>query len=77
VATAAKILVLDDEDDTQDLFLQKFRHQITDKSYEFSFTNRSEDTLNLLQQQAFDVFVSDINVAGMDGISFIAQLRRE
>jgi sigma-B regulation protein RsbU (phosphoserine phosphatase) len=77
VATSAKILVLDDEEDTKDLFQQKFRHQINNKIYEFSFANHSEDALNLLKQQSFDIFVSDINVAGMDGINFIAQLRRE
>jgi sigma-B regulation protein RsbU (phosphoserine phosphatase) len=77
VATAAKILVLDDEEDTKDLFLQKFRHKITNNIYEFSFVSDQENTLNLLKQQAFDIFISDINVAGMDGISFIAQLRRE
>jgi sigma-B regulation protein RsbU (phosphoserine phosphatase) len=78
VATsAAKILVLDDEEDTQDLFQQKFRHKITNNTYEFSFASNQENTLNLLKQQAFDIFVSDINVAGMDGISFIAQLRQE
>ncbi|MDR2723823.1 MAG: SpoIIE family protein phosphatase [Holosporaceae bacterium] len=77
MATSAKILVLDDEEDTKDLFQQKFRHQINNKIYEFSFANHSEDALNLLKQQSFDIFVSDINVAGMDGINFIAQLRRE
>jgi sigma-B regulation protein RsbU (phosphoserine phosphatase) len=77
VAILSKILVLDDEEDTQDLFQQKFRHQISSKLYEFSFASGPEEALNLLKGKAFDIFVSDINVAGMDGISFIAQLRKE
>jgi sigma-B regulation protein RsbU (phosphoserine phosphatase) len=77
VATLARVLVLDDEEDTRDLFQQKFRHQISNKIYEFSFSSYPEEALKLLKEQAFDVFVSDINVAGMDGISLISQLRKE
>jgi sigma-B regulation protein RsbU (phosphoserine phosphatase) len=72
----AKILVLDDEEDTQDLFLQRFDRQIADGTYEFSFANNAEEAQNSLQNKSFDIFVSDINVAGMDGISFINQLRK-
>jgi sigma-B regulation protein RsbU (phosphoserine phosphatase) len=77
MATLANILILDDEEDTEDLFRQHFRHQIEEGAFEFSFAKSHEDALDLLKRQAFDVFVSDINVAGMDGIGFIAQLRRE
>jgi sigma-B regulation protein RsbU (phosphoserine phosphatase) len=77
VAIFAEILVLDDMEDIQDLFLQKFRHQINEGIYRFSFAKCLEEALNLLKQKSFDIFVSDINVAGMDGISFIAQLRKE
>ncbi|MDR1235712.1 MAG: SpoIIE family protein phosphatase, partial [Holosporaceae bacterium] len=77
MATLAKILVLDDEEDTRDLFEQKFRHQISNKIYSFSFAARPEEALELLKTQSFDIFVSDINVGGMDGISFMSQLRKE
>jgi sigma-B regulation protein RsbU (phosphoserine phosphatase) len=77
VATLAKILVLDDEEDTRDLFEQKFRHQISNKIYSFSFAARPEEALELLKTQSFDIFVSDINVGGIDGISFMSQLRKE
>lgn len=73
----AKILVLDDEEDTQDLFLQKFRHQIEDGIYEFSFSTSLPQTEDLLKSSSFDIFVSDINVDGIDGISFISRLRKD
>ncbi|MDR1560846.1 MAG: SpoIIE family protein phosphatase, partial [Holosporaceae bacterium] len=73
----ANILVLDDEEDTQDLFSQKFRQQIADGIYEFSFTTLPQKALELLQSKSFDIFISDINVAGMDGINFISKLREE
>ncbi|MDR0677586.1 MAG: SpoIIE family protein phosphatase [Holosporaceae bacterium] len=77
MAIFAKILVLDEEADTEDLFLQKFRHKVANGEYEFFFSKTSNDVLELLKQQSFDIFMSDINVAGADGISFIAQLRKE
>jgi sigma-B regulation protein RsbU (phosphoserine phosphatase) len=77
VAGSVKILVLDNEEDAQDLFLQKFRHKITEGFYEFFFAKHREEASELLKRQPFDIFVSDINVAGSDSIEFIAQLRKE
>jgi sigma-B regulation protein RsbU (phosphoserine phosphatase) len=48
-----------------------------DGIYKFSFVIHPEEALDLLQQQVFDIFISDINVAGTDGISFIAKLRKD
>jgi sigma-B regulation protein RsbU (phosphoserine phosphatase) len=76
VATSTKILVLDDEKDTEDLFLQKFRHQITEEAYEFAFATSQEEVQKHFEIETFDIFISDINVAGMDGINFISQLRK-
>jgi sigma-B regulation protein RsbU (phosphoserine phosphatase) len=77
VATLAKILVLDDEYDTQDLFTQKFRHQIAEGMYEFSFATCLQQVQEQLRDNDFDIFLSDINVDGMDGISLISQLKVE
>ena len=73
----ANILILDDEDDTQDLFAQKFRNQVSDGTYTFSFAKRAEDAVQLLKNQNFDILITDINVDGMDGIEFIRQLRKD
>jgi sigma-B regulation protein RsbU (phosphoserine phosphatase) len=77
VATLVEILILDDEEDTQDLFQQKFRHQIINKNYNFFFAKSTGEALKLLNQQAFDIFISDISVAGTDCIGFISMLRKE
>jgi sigma-B regulation protein RsbU (phosphoserine phosphatase) len=77
VARLAKILVLDDEYDTQDLFTQKFRHQIAENIYTFSFATCLEQVQEQLRDNNFDIFLSDINVDGMDGISLISQLKME
>jgi sigma-B regulation protein RsbU (phosphoserine phosphatase) len=77
VAIAAKILVLDDEPDTRDLFTQKFRHQISGNTYEFSFATCMDEVQIQLQDGTFDIFLSDINVDGMDGISFISHLKEK
>lgn len=76
MALLANILVLDDEADTQDLFLQKFRHQVAEGIYKFSFVTCQEDALLLLENEQFDIFVSDISVAGMDGIGLINNLKK-
>ena len=70
-----KILVLDDEEDTQDLFQQEFRHQIDKGIYVFSFSISSSEVLDILKNDKFDVFITDINIAGIDGISLISQLK--
>ncbi len=75
MADVIKILVLDDEEDTQDLFQQEFRHQIDKGIYVFSFSTSSNEVLDILKNNEFDIFITDINIAGMDGISLINQLK--
>ncbi|MDR1551208.1 MAG: SpoIIE family protein phosphatase [Holosporaceae bacterium] len=75
--TEVNVLVLDDDKDTQDLFQQKFRHKIMGGTYKFSFATCLDETINMLRYQPFEIFVSDINVNGMDGIGFISQLRKQ
>lgn len=77
MGASARILVLDDEEDTEDLFTQKFRHQIEDGTYEFSFATSLSKTEELLKSSQYDIFVSDINVDGIDGIDLINRLRKE
>ncbi|MBQ7673613.1 MAG: response regulator, partial [Alphaproteobacteria bacterium] len=77
MANLTKVLVLDDEEDTEDLFLQKFRHQIEDGEYEFSFATSLEQTEQLLKIGRPDIFLTDINVNGIDGIELISRLRKD
>ncbi|MBO7642129.1 MAG: SpoIIE family protein phosphatase [Alphaproteobacteria bacterium] len=75
MADSIKILVLDDEEDTKDLFQQEFRHQIERGDYSFYFSVSSDEVSNVLEKESFDIFITDINIAGFDGINFIGQLK--
>lgn len=75
MADAIKILVLDDEEDTEDLFQQEFRHQIEKGIYTFSFSISPNEVLETLKNEKFDIFITDINIAGVDGITLINQLK--
>ena len=75
MADSIKILVLDDEEDTKDLFQQEFRHQIERGDYSFYFSVSSDEVSNMLEKESFDIFITDINIAGFDGINFISQLK--
>lgn len=77
MADSIKILVLDDEEDTQDLFLQEFRHQIETGIYSFSFAKNSDEVNEKLQSENFDIFITDINIVGFDIITLITKLRDE
>lgn len=72
-----RILVLDDSEDTEDLFSQIFHDQITKREYEFSFANTSEKALQILQSQPHDIFISDISVNGTDIVELIEELRKQ
>lgn len=77
MSNLTKILVFDDEEDTEDLFQQVFRHQISDGTYEFFFATSMEKTNELLESDKPDIFLTDINVNGVDGIQLISQLKKD
>jgi serine/threonine protein kinase/class 3 adenylate cyclase len=71
----AKILVVDDEPDVELLIKQRFRQQIKKSVYEFVFAS---DGLNALEQlrkhNDVDVIMTDINMPGMDGLTFLSHI---
>jgi adenylate cyclase len=74
----AKILVVDDEPDVEDLVRQKFRRQIKDGSIAFGFARDGLEALSFLaQNRDFDMVVSDINMPRMDGLTLLAKLQDE
>jgi adenylate cyclase len=74
----AKILVVDDEPDVEDLVRQKFRRQIKDGSIAFGFAHDGVEALALLAKKGdFDMVVSDINMPRMDGLTLLAKLQEE
>ena len=77
-AMTAKILVVDDEPDLEDLVRQKFRRQIKDGSIAFGFARDGVEALAFLaENRDFDMVVSDINMPRMDGLTLLAKLQDE
>lgn len=71
----AKILVVDDETDLEVLIKQKFRRQIREQKYEFTFASDGNDALTKISQHPdIEIVLSDINMPGMDGLTLIGKL---
>ncbi|MDC7999531.1 adenylate/guanylate cyclase domain-containing protein [Aequorivita todarodis] len=71
----AKILVVDDEADLETLIKQKFRKQIRERKYEFSFAINGVDALEKLSSEPeTDIVLSDINMPEMDGLTLLSKL---
>jgi adenylate cyclase len=74
----ARILVVDDEPDLEDLVTQKFRRQIKDGSIAFGFARDGVEALAMLgADKGFDMVVSDINMPRMDGLTLLGKLQDE
>lgn len=74
-----KILVVDDERDVQFLFEQKFRREIRNGVFEFSFSFSGEEALDYLSGHSSEVvmILSDINMPGMSGIELLKTIRKD
>jgi two-component system chemotaxis response regulator CheY len=72
-----KILVVDDELDVKDLFLQKFRKEIRSEQISFSFAHSGEDALVYLKEHESEavLILSDINMPGMTGLELLRRIR--
>ncbi|MBD2182800.1 response regulator [Planktothrix sp. FACHB-1355] len=69
-----KVMVVDDEEDIQFLFKQKFRREIKDGKIEFNFALSAEAALDYLQKQgeaSVVLLLSDINMPGMNGLELL------
>ncbi|WP_020606377.1 response regulator [Spirosoma spitsbergense] len=72
-----KILVVDDETDVKDLFLQRFRREIRNAEFQLHFANSGEEALAYLADHTSEVILilSDINMPGMSGFELLRHIR--
>lgn len=71
-------LVVDDEEDVQWLFKQRFRKELRAGSVDFHFAFSGEEALNLLRTGlATDLMLilSDINMPGMTGLELLKNVK--
>jgi len=76
---SARILMVDDEPDAQELFRQNFRREIRRGVYSFDFALSGEEALSLLEGQEppkVVLVLSDINMPGMTGIELLGEIRK-
>ncbi|MDB5236306.1 MAG: Fis family transcriptional regulator [Hymenobacter sp.] len=74
-----QILVVDDETDVRDLFLQRFRREIRSGEMNFSFAFSGEEALGFLRAHHSEVLIilSDINMPGMSGLDLLSHVKEE
>ena len=75
----ARILMVDDEPDAQELFRQNFRREIRKGTYAFDFALSGEAALEVMKGREppeVVLVLSDINMPGMSGIELLAEIRK-
>ncbi len=73
-----KILVVDDEPDLEFLIQQKFRKQIRDEIFHFSFAHNGVEALDMLgADEHIDLVFTDINMPIMDGLTLVKEIREK
>ena len=72
----ARILVVDDEPDLELLIVQRFRRQIRDGQFSFTFADDGVNALAALSEdQTIDMVLCDINMPRMDGLTLLGRLQ--
>jgi len=73
-----KIMIVDDEQDVESLFNQKFRKDLKSNNFEFEFAFSAEAALNYLGSlNPIDIvlILSDINMPGKSGLDLLKEVK--
>jgi len=73
-----KIMVVDDEQDVQILFQQKFRRERREGRIDFQFALSAREALEYIEDNGISeipLVLSDINMPGMNGIELLKVLK--
>lgn len=73
MTSIAKILVIDDDEQTTTMLSKFFRS----KGFKINFTNDPLDGLNMIRAEKFDIILLDINMPVISGIGIIELLAGE
>jgi len=76
---AMKVLVVDDEKDTEILFKQRFRNIIKSGELILNFANSGEEALTFLNSHSSEavLILSDINMPGMSGLQLLQKIKQK
>ncbi|HMB93716.1 MAG TPA: response regulator [Rhodothermales bacterium] len=78
--TPHEVLIVDDEEDVQWLFKQRFRREIKKGLLELHFAFSGEDALAYLSQEGradIVLVLSDINMPGMSGLELLKRIKQQ
>lgn len=72
---SSKILIVDDEPDVEVLMNQRFRRELREKKFTFSFARSGVEALEVLSKDPdIRLVISDINMPEMDGLTLLKNI---